>query len=125
MRFLVSLVLVAGCASHGSTPDASPTSEEVACESKGTTFPPLEKACTVASDCFVAQHMVSCCGTLVALGFNVSAKPAFTAAEATCSMAYPGCGCAQGPTKAEDGKFDLQNTISVRCDTGLCRTFVP
>src|SRR5512138_1713743 len=119
---LVLVVLATSCTSHGSNPDASPTSEQLACESKGTTFPSLEKACLVASDCFVAQHMISCCGTRIAVGFNVASEPAFTSAETTCAMAYPGCGCASGPTKAEDGRTTIDGTITVRCDTGLCRT---
>jgi hypothetical protein len=121
------LTLLVACSSHptGSSIDAPAGYVELACESHGTTFPALDKSCVAASDCFVADHMVSCCGTLTALGFNVASKSAFTTAESRCAAAYPGCGCATGPTTAEDGRSTLDGTISVRCDTGVCATYVP
>jgi hypothetical protein len=127
MRFSWLLLVVAACshAPHG-TADASSTSVQLQCESHGTRFPWLEKGCVAASDCFVANHMVDCCGTLTAVGLNVSAQAAFTTAETKCANAYPGCGCAEGPTTTEDGKSQLGGgTIEVRCETDLCRTFVP
>src|SRR2546430_15677212 len=98
MRVLLLVIAITACSKGPQTqPDASPTSVELTCESHGTTFPLLEKACTTAADCFIAQHMISCCGTMVAIGFNVSSKPAFTSSERKCDAAYPGCGCASGP----------------------------
>jgi hypothetical protein len=88
-------------------------------------FPTFAKACSSDADCFIALHQINCCGTLVALGYSTSARAAFAAAESTCEGMYPGCGCAQGPTKAEDGRTDLQGTISVRCSAGTCNTYVP
>ena len=126
MRALLILLIACSHSSSSPTVDASPTSVELACESHGTTFPQLEKACTAATDCFVALHTVSCCGTQVAIGFNLSSKSAFTTAENKCDNAYPGCGCAEGPTMAEDGKSQqVGGAIDVRCDSGLCRTYVP
>ena len=134
MRGLLLVLLVTSCSYFGTeddqatpdayTGDASPTSVQVACESGGTTFPFLEKGCVAATDCFVAEHMHNCCGTQIAVGLNKSAQAAFTQAEAACSMAYPGCGCAQFPTTAEDGRSETDGTIQVRCDSGLCTTFV-
>jgi hypothetical protein len=126
MRALLLAVVAVGCSKAPvDQADASPSSVELACESHGTTFPSLEKACSLASDCFIAQHMVSCCGTMFAVGLSTKAMAAFTDAETKCEAAYPGCGCAAGPTKAEDGRTSADGTISVRCDTGLCQTYVP
>jgi hypothetical protein len=89
-------------------------------------FPTFDKTCTMAADCATALHMVSCCGTLTAIGINVAEKPAFTAAETTCEMQYPGCGCAQSPTTTEDGKTSMDDTqIQVGCTNGQCMTFLP
>lgn len=125
MRALAFL-LILGC-SHHTEPvvDAPPGSIDLACESHGTTFPPLIKSCVAATDCFVASHMMDCCGTFEAIGLNVASQAAFTSAEAKCAAAYPGCGCAARPTMAEDGRSEDMGPISVRCDNNLCRTFVP
>lgn len=126
MRALLIAALVIGCSGHdGPTADASPTSVQLACESGGTTFPFLEKACNVASDCFIALHMKNCCGTQNAIGLNATAQSAFTATETTCAAAYPGCGCAQFPTMAEDGRTEDLGPIQVKCAVGLCTTYVP
>ncbi|HTN26585.1 MAG TPA: hypothetical protein VL180_02265 [Burkholderiales bacterium] len=95
------------------------------CESHGTTFPLLEKSCSVTSDCFIALHMVSCCGTQTAIGLATTSESEFTAAENKCEMAYPGCGCAEGPTTAEDSRNETMGTIQVECRAGACTTFVP
>jgi hypothetical protein len=89
-------------------------------------FPTFAKTCTMATDCATALHTVSCCGTLTAIGINVAEKPAFNAAEATCEMQYPACGCAQSPTTTEDGKTSMDDTqIQVGCTNGQCMTFLP
>lgn len=89
-------------------------------------FPMFDKACAMPSDCVVALHTVNCCGTMVALGINAAEKSAFDAAEATCDMQYPGCGCAQMPTTTEDGKMSMDDTqIQVGCTNGQCTTFLP
>jgi len=89
-------------------------------------FPAFDKTCAMATDCAVALHMVSCCGTLSAIGINATQKAAFDEAEAVCEMQYPGCGCAQGPTMTEDGKTNLNNVeIQVGCMNGQCMTYLP
>ncbi|HEY5925868.1 MAG TPA: hypothetical protein VIV11_29475 [Kofleriaceae bacterium] len=131
MRGLLVLAFSLGCSNHagqgddGPPSDASATSVQLACESNGTTFPPLEKACSAATDCFVARHTKNCCGTQNAIGLNKSAEAAFMQAETVCDAAYPGCGCAQFPTEAEDGRTEDLGMIEVRCDAGLCTTYVP
>lgn len=80
----------------------------------------------MATDCIIAKHMVSCCGTLTAIGINAAEQQAFAAAEATCEMQYPACGCAQSPTTTEDGKMSMDDTlIQVGCMGGQCLTFLP
>jgi hypothetical protein len=127
MRALAFVFILLGCSHRSSepTPDAPPGSVEITCESHGTTFPLLVKSCAAATDCFVANHMVDCCGTFTAIGLNVASQAAFTTAETACANAYPGCGCAARPTMAEDGRTEDMGPISVRCDNNLCRTFVP
>jgi hypothetical protein len=132
MRTALAALFAIGCSNHagsgddvGPPADASTSSIELACESGGATFPPLEKACSVAADCFIALHTKNCCGTQVAIGLNQTSYVAFTTAEGSCDAAYPGCGCAQFPTTAEDGRTEDLGTIQVRCDLGLCTTFIP
>jgi hypothetical protein len=124
----VVIVVAAGCSSghgtHSSAADAPAGTIQVACESHGTTFPVLDKACTFASDCFIAYHMGDCCGSEIAIGLNVSTMSAFAAAEQACEAAFPPCGCRGLPTRAEDGR-STDGTIIVGCDQGLCRTSVP
>lgn len=86
-------------------------------------FPVFDKSCSHEADCFIAFHMINCCGDL-AIGYNISAQSAFSAAEKTCEAMYPACGCA-APTKAEDGRTQVQGEIMVRCSTGTCNTYVP
>lgn len=52
------LVLLAACDSGN---------YELACESHGAQFPLLEKACASTSDCFIALHTTSCCGSQIAI----------------------------------------------------------
>ena len=99
----------------------------VMCTATPPVFPGFDKGCTGASSCVIAFHQISCCGTRRALGINHAAKAAFDAAEATCEAQYPGCGCAQGPTSAEDGKTTTtESTIAVTCTpAGMCSTSIP
>jgi hypothetical protein len=119
-------VVAIGCLNTSShAPDAAVVPTTLVCESRAATFPTLEKACEVATDCFVALHQQDCCGTEVAIGLARSAEVAFTRTETTCSAGYPGCECAQQPTMAEDGRTNIQGTIDVRCTGGACETYVP
>lgn len=118
-----------GGGGHGGsgTTSSSTGSGDVQCAGTAATqFPTFDKQCTGDTDCFIAFHQVSCCGTRAALGLNVSQKAAFDAAEKTCEMQYPGCGCAQQPTTTEDGKaVSDESTIQVKCGAGMCATSAP
>jgi hypothetical protein len=109
-----------------SSSSGSSGGSSVQCVGNTPMFPMFDKTCTVAADCVTALHMINCCGTLTAIGINVAEKPAFDAAESTCQMQYPGCGCAQFPTTTEDGKMSMDdNQIQVACSNGQCMTFLP
>ena len=106
--------------------DTSDTVGGVQCNGPKGSFPTFAKACTTNSDCFVAQHQINCCGTKVAVGLAVSDKAAFEAAEAVCQSQYPGCGCAQFETMAEDGYSSFDSaSFAATCVDGLCRASVP
>ena len=102
------------------------TAPTVKCGGDAPAFPTFSKTCAKATDCFPAFHQVNCCGTRVAVGLATADKAAFDAAEATCEAQYPKCKCATQPTLAEDGflAMDGEGTVGVRCDEGLCSTFV-
>jgi len=128
MRIVLVALLAIGCSNDGpNSPalDASSTFHQLVCESGGGGFPPLDKACTAASDCFVALHQINCCGTQVAVGLNQTAYGAFATGEGSCAAAFAECDCALVPTEAEDGRTEAVGAIQVRCETGLCRTYVP
>lgn len=97
----------------------------VQCTGANPTFPDFSKACGTDSDCFVAYHQVNCCGTLVAWGLASAEKSAFDLAEAQCDKQYPGCGCAQMPTAAEDGYTSMDGSgIEAVCVAGKCTAAV-
>ena len=70
--------------------------------------------------------MTSCCGTQVAIGVSNTERDRFTADEAVCESQYPGCGCAPGPTQADDGNTTFNNNqIVVHCTAARqCATAV-
>jgi hypothetical protein len=90
-------------------------------------FPTFERACETATDCVAVEHQVNCCGTDVLLGIRADEQVAFDEAEATCRGMYPGCGCAEGPTTADDGTTaDGVAGGRVECRENVCTsTFVP
>jgi hypothetical protein len=99
----------------------------VDCGGVSGTFPTFDKTCAADADCVKKFHQINCCGTQAAIGVSASASAAFDAAEATCESQYPGCGCAQAPTTAEDGKTATSGNdqIQVACMSGQCMTFIP
>lgn len=106
-----------------STTDATDTGEPVMCPD---VFPMFDKTCGVDSDCALALHTISCCGTEVAWGISTSEVAAFESAEATCDSQYPECDCAPFPTLAEDGNEVMDaNALAVTCQMGACMSYVP
>jgi hypothetical protein len=65
------------------------------------------------------------CGAQPAVGIS---KTSGSAAAACESKAAAACarGCANFPGRvAQDGKTTVDGTISVRCSSGTCKTFIP
>ena len=88
-------------------------------------FPTFSKQCSADSDCAVAFHQINCCGTQVAWGIQACEMGAFSTSETQCESQYPGCGCAQFMTQAEDGYSSFTNSdFAAKCDAGVCRSFV-
>jgi len=105
--------------------DTPPDVSGVHCGGATPSFPEFDKACSADDDCALASHQIDCCGTRVIVGISRSQETAFDAAEQACDSQYPGCGCAERPTQAEDGNtgFDPA-TFGVACDAGTCRSRV-
>jgi hypothetical protein len=129
MRSLILVVAVAACGHHTSVPPGvdGPLPSSLICESTHQPFPQnaYDKTCSTVADCTIVDHMISCCGTMRAIGLRTSAVAAFTPVEQDCESHYPGCGCASGPTQAEDGRTSIDGTILVACTPNGCATFVP
>ena len=113
-------------------PDATDASSDAASDGSGSAvqcgtspskFPVFAKGCAADGECFVALHQVNCCGTQVALGLSKGEASAFEAAEKQCVSQYPGCGCAQFATQAEDGFFGWAAAdFKASCQAGVCRS---
>lgn len=115
-----------GGSSGTSTAGAGGMADPVDCTASTPVFPTFDRACTTEADCFIAFHMINCCGTREALGLNSAEKQAFDDAESICSAQYPACGCAQGPTKTDEGSTANDDAmIQVQCASGQCMTYVP
>jgi hypothetical protein len=135
LALALALTMTAGCGSDGGggtdgqvTADAEIDAPAIAVMCSGTTtsFPTFERSCTDTSDCIIAFHQYSCCGSRRAQGINKSQRSRFDTAEATCEGQYPACGCPAAQTSAEDGKSGDESTIMVRCTAvGSCSTFIP
>jgi hypothetical protein len=98
----------------------------VQCAGSPSVFPSFDRACTVDAECAVVFHQINCCGTRRALGIVKGKVVDFSAAETICESQYPGCGCAQQPTMADDGNASAdESLIKVSCSMGICATFVP
>ena len=88
-------------------------------------FPTFGKGCTIDANCSFGLHQLDCCGSLGAIGINHAFKGDFTATEdayrKTCSV----CDCLPMDTRTESGVSTNDATkIAVRCDVGLCKTYV-
>ena len=90
-----------------------------------TTFPTFGKGCTLDAHCSIVLHQLDCCGSLGAIGINHAFVDDFNATEEayrkTCSV----CDCPVMDTRTESGVSTNDPTkIAVRCDVGLCKTYV-
>jgi len=116
----------AGCTEMACVdPDPDPEPEVSCMDPSGSIFPEFDDTCSADADCMVALHQINCCGTQIAIGINVAEGADFKAAEAICQGQYPGCGCAQFPTEADDGNTGyLLEDFAASCMDGACWTSV-
>jgi hypothetical protein len=89
-------------------------------------FPSFDKACADVGECTIVFHQTDCCGSMSAFGIAATEQAAFGAVEMICRSQYPECGCAPGPTTAEDGNSSEDiAAIIVECVAGSCATSIP
>jgi hypothetical protein len=90
------------------------------------------KTCQSDTDCVIEQEQTDCCGTILYAGVNLASVSKFGACEASWVAHFPGCGCASGQTKTEDGTVTHPGTDAgapqVHCadftsNGGICLTF--
>ena len=129
VSFALATIAIAGCGARTSVDSVAPRGTDaglatitLSCWHGMQPFPPLDKSCEASSDCFVAEHMINCCGALEAIGLNVAAMSAFLSAETTCGPNQ--CQCDPGPTKAEDGRAIERGVLEVQCVRHVCMTRV-
>lgn len=92
------------------------------------------KACQSDSECVIKEEQTDCCGTILYVGVDTASASAFDACEAAWVSHFPGCGCASGTKKTEDGKStnpgDDAAAPAVHCtdftsNGGVCMTYTP
>ena len=87
---------------------------------------PVSRTCTTDPDCVSVTFQTDCCGNSFAFGVDTKSAAAANEAAKTCSNAFPGCGCPEGPPVAETGMSDagFGAKIVPYCDTNTstCRT---
>lgn len=97
--------------------------ETFRCWNDQSELPPMNKSCRVDADCYVATHVIDCCGSVIQVGLNVAERDRFATAEQTCEQAL--CFCMPQYPEADDGRTQSASApIDVACCGGLCRTFV-
>jgi hypothetical protein len=90
-----------------------------------TTFPTFGKGCTLDLHCSFGLHQLDCCGSLGAIGFNHAFADDFAATEDAYRKTCAVCDCLPKETRTESGITTADNSrIAVRCDVGLCKTYV-
>jgi hypothetical protein len=115
----------AGSSTDTGTPADDAATSGVACNLSPPVFPSFDRSCDTAADCAIGWRAINCCGGAMATGFRVSETDAFRAAAATCGSQFPLCGCAPGPTVADDGTMqDVAGTATavVDCVDRTCLT---
>jgi hypothetical protein len=97
--------------------------DDIACGADDDRFPSFERGCVDVLECYIAMHMVDCCGTLRAMGISADEETRFLEAEAICVGMYPACGCASNLSTADDGTTSVDGSPPrVDCLAGVCTT---
>lgn len=85
---------------------------------------PSLKKCQKASDCIAVTYTQNCCGTehVAGVAFTEAAKVVRCAADR--EKTFPACGCATGPTTADDGSSSTDGGAAAAfCSpSGLCES---
>lgn len=121
-------------AADGIALDAGPDAAYAACiDSSGQVDSSL-KTCQSDGDCVIEEEQTDCCGTILYVGIRASAVSAFATCEAAWVDHFPGCGCASGAKKTEDGTVTGPGADAaapaVHCgdftsNGGICLTYTP
>ena len=100
--------------------------EEVECTFGAEFVAQFVRGCSEDDDCALTFHALDCCRTLMASGISTSEQVRFETAWEMCDEELERCRCASGPTVADDGSTTTEHdSISVRCEDGECRSWVP
>lgn len=111
--------------SDAAAAEAGPTDPVVCSGGTAATFPSLDRRCSSTSDCALFEHQSDCCGNMAALGARATERARFDAAEQTCRAMLPGCGCAGGTYRTDDGmSTGTRAAIVVECREERCTTTV-
>jgi hypothetical protein len=110
-----------------STTDSAPS----ICDGTGAITDESYKQCTTAAECTFYSHQTDCCGTTVITGVTKGSLAAVKTCESIWDKHFPGCGCAAGEPKTDDGKTTMFGaTPTVTCGDftsggGICLTSTP
>ncbi|HEY3817686.1 MAG TPA: hypothetical protein VGL81_10965 [Polyangiaceae bacterium] len=92
------------------------------------------ETCQADTDCTLREEQTDCCGSILYVGINTASAAAFGACESAWVAHFPGCGCAPGASKTEDGKTvgfgSDASAPQVHCGDftmsgGICLTYLP
>lgn len=108
-------------AADGAVADVGP----VPCVDDNGRVPLSVKACSNDGECVVRARQADCCGSIVMVGIWSGAAAGFTKCEEERAAGLPLCDCVPQPTAAEDGReIAPGGAPAVRCEYGLCKTYV-
>jgi hypothetical protein len=114
--------------------DAADAASYLACMDSSGQLSYSLKGCQSDGDCSIQQEETDCCGTILYVGVNQSSVSEFKACESAWEAHFPGCGCASGQTKTEDGHLTYPGhdagAPAVHCtdftnNGGVCLTYTP
>ena len=128
MRYALFTMLMLGIAAcvGCDSDDGENEPEEAECTFGAEFVEQFDRGCSEDSDCALTFHALDCCFTLMASGVNTSEQDRFEAAWAACEDEVDRCRCASGPTVVDDGSTTSEHdSISVRCEGGECRSYLP
>jgi hypothetical protein len=116
----------AGTVAEDAATDAPFDAASVDCATNPPAWPTFDRACWDDAWCSAAMHQVDCCGSVVATGILHPESMKFELAEAVCRSQQGICDCAPKPTRTDTGQVATDPAaIKVRCQSGVCTTYLP